>query len=146
MEKRVIACRVLAVAGTAVLWLVVAAPVVFAVVALVSRGGFRFDYLMPAELFFAVIAGGILLVVAAIVARSHVRPIVAVFAAVVLFIVAGMLVSRFTGLADGRVEAAGPPWIATLAMIGGYDLGVVALAAAGTLLARRLFVAGHGST
>jgi hypothetical protein len=146
MQKRVIASRVLAVAGTVVLWLVVATPIVFAVVSLASGRGFRFDYLMFGEVFPVVLAGGILLVVAAIVARRRPWAIVAVFAAAVLLLGAGLLVARLTGLATGRVEAEGLPWIATLVLIGGYDLGVVALAIAGALLVRRLFAAARGST
>ena len=45
----------LAVAGTILAGLPIAAPIIFAILSLVMDGRFRFDYLMPAELFFLVI-------------------------------------------------------------------------------------------
>lgn len=138
MEKRLVASRVLAVAGTVVLWLVVAAPLVLALVSLASRGGFRFDFLIPGEVFPAVLAGGALLVAAAILARARIRPIAAVLAAAVALLAASQLVAWRTGLAAGRIEAEGLPFTATMSLFVGYDLAVVALAVLGTLLVRDL--------
>lgn len=46
----------LALAGTALAWFPILAPIAFALVAFITRGRFLFDYLMPAELFFLVFA------------------------------------------------------------------------------------------
>jgi hypothetical protein len=139
VEKRKVLARVFAIVGTVVLWLVVAAPFVLALVALASHRGFRFDFLIPGELAPVVLGCGVLLVVAAILARSHVRPIVVILAASVVLLVVSQGLAMLTGLASGRIEAEGPPFIAVLTIFVGYDLGVVALAIVGTLLARRLF-------
>src|SRR4030042_2347028 len=71
MEKRDTLSKILAFAGTVLVWLPILAPVVFVVIRLVQAGRFLFDYLMPAEVFPVVLLGGCLLAWAAWRARSH---------------------------------------------------------------------------
>lgn len=59
--------KILAVAGTVLVVLPLLAPLVFALVAFTHRRRFLFDYLMPAELFGLVLAGGLLLLWGALV-------------------------------------------------------------------------------
>jgi hypothetical protein len=131
--------RVLAIAGTVLAWLPLAAPLVFALVSLASDGRFRFDYLMPAEVFPVALVGGALLLAAAILAHSRVRWIVASLAAAVILLVGSQAIAWFTGLATGRIEAAGWPWAIVLAALIGYELAVAALGVGGVLLIRSLF-------
>lgn len=139
MDKRGVFSRVLAIAGTVLAWLPLAAPIAFAVVSLVADGRFRFDYLMPAEVFPVALAAGALLVVGAILARSRVRLVVASLAAAVVLLAASQAIAWFTGMASGRIEAAGLPWAVVLAALIGYELAVVALGIGGALLVRDLF-------
>jgi hypothetical protein len=139
MDKRGVFSRVLAIAGTVLAWLPLVAPIVFAGFSLASDGRFRFDYLMPAEVFPVALVAGALLLAAAIVARSRIRWIAASLAAAVVLLVASQAIAWFTGLASGRVEAAGWPWALTLAGLVGYELAVAALGVGGVLLIRDLF-------
>jgi hypothetical protein len=62
MEKRSILTKVLAIAGAALLWFPILAPIVLSAVVAIARHVFLFDYLMPAELFpSALVGGGLLL-------------------------------------------------------------------------------------
>ena len=138
MAKRSILARVLAIAGTVLAWLPLAAPLIFAGISLVCDGRFRFDYLMPAEVFPVALAAGALLVAGAILARSRVRLVVAASAAAVLLLVASLSVARFSGLASGRTEAAGGPFVLTMAGLIGYEMAVAVLGVGGVLLIRDL--------
>ncbi len=139
MDKRALSSRVLAIAGTVLAWLPIAAPLVFAIGSLISEGRFRIDYLMPAEIFPVALAAGVLLLAAAILARSRVAWIAASLAAAVVLLAASQAIAWFTGLASGRIGAAGWPWAFTLACLAGYDLAVVALGIGGAVLVRDVF-------
>ncbi len=65
MGKRDAFTKILAIAGTVLVWLPVAAPFFFSIIAFAQGRVFRFDYLMPAELFPAVLLGAGLLLWAA---------------------------------------------------------------------------------
>jgi hypothetical protein len=139
VDKRGVFSRVLAIAGTVLAWLPLAAPLFFAFVSLASDGRFRLDFLMPAEVFPVALVAGAVLLSAAILARSHVRWIAASLAAAVLLLVASQAIAWFTGLASGRIEAVGWPWALTLAALVGYELAVAALGVGGARLIHGLF-------
>ncbi|HEX6384498.1 MAG TPA: hypothetical protein VF177_07500, partial [Anaerolineae bacterium] len=65
MEKKGILTRILAIVGTVLVWLPILAPVMFSMAAIIEERVFRFDYLMPAELFPVALVGGGLLIWAA---------------------------------------------------------------------------------
>jgi hypothetical protein len=139
MDTRAPFCRVLAIVGTVLAWLPLAAPLVLAVVSLATRGRFRFDYLMPAEVFPVALVAGALLLAAAILARSRVGWIATGLAAGVVLLAASQAIAWFTGMASGRIEAAGRPWAFTLACLIGYEAAVAALGVGGVQLSRDLF-------
>ena len=62
--------KLLAIVGTLLVWFPILAPIVVTLAYFFISGLFRFDYLMPAELFLAVIIGGGLLIWAAFRART----------------------------------------------------------------------------
>jgi hypothetical protein len=62
MEKRDAFTKVLAIVGTVLVWFPILAPVLLSVVVLIKGRVFHFDYLMPAELFPAILVGGGLLI------------------------------------------------------------------------------------
>ncbi len=131
--------KVLAVVGTALTWLPLLAPIVFALSLLVARGIFRFDYLMPAELFLLVVVGGWLLVWAALRARSRKGLIVGSFGAAIGLLVLSQALAVATGLASGAAEPSGAWFVLILGMIGIHDLAVAVMAVGGALLVRDLF-------
>jgi len=130
--------QLLATVGAALAWFPLAATALFSAVGTIRSGRFRLDYLMPAELFPAALLGGVLLVWAALRARSRVRPIGASLALAVALLVGLQALAVVTGLASGRTEPGGWAWALVLAALAGFTLALLALAVEGTLLARDL--------
>ncbi len=139
MDKKNGFTRFLAVAGTALLWLVILAPVVFSAIRWMRARMFNFDFLMYAELGLLVLGAALMLLWAALRAHKYGALIGGLLALAVVAVVASQGVAVATGLASGAVEAAGWPWILTLGLIVVYDLAVVALGLAGILLVRALY-------
>jgi hypothetical protein len=129
----------LAIAGTALVWFPILTPVVLSVIGLIADGLFRFDYLMPAELFPAALAGGGLLMGAALRARSRRGLIGWGLVAAAGFLVGGQALAVATGLASGDTEPAGWLMALVLASIGVYSLALVVIAVGGVLLVHDLF-------
>jgi hypothetical protein len=131
----------MAIVGTVLIWFPILATVGFSGM----RGFSRLDWLMPAELFPAVAAGGALLLWAAIRAHSR-RGLVAWGLGIMVgAIVAGTLITTLSGLASGTTQpdTAVVAWGAALVAIGLYTACIVEVGIAGVLLLRDLF-AHHG--
>jgi len=139
MEKKDTFTKILAIAGTVLVWLPLLAPVVFSLLLLFRAHIFRFDYLMPAELFPLVLLGGGLLIWAATRARSWLRVIGGSMLAAVVLLAGSMVVAQVSGLASGAIEPAGIWWVITLAGIILFILALVVTAIGGILLLRNLF-------
>ncbi len=138
-EKKIGFTRVLAVTGTILLWLPMLAPLIFAIFALIQRGRFLFDYLMPGELFFVVLAGAALLIWAAFRARYQLKPIGWGFGAALLALAGSLGLAQVTGLASGGIGNEGLPFIAVLVLFALYWLALIFVGIAGIRLIRRLF-------
>ena len=133
--------KVLAVAGTALAWFPILAPIVLSLIFRVARGWFRFDYLMPAELFPVALLGGGLLVWAGIRARSRRRLIGWSLGTAVLMLAGGQALAVITGLASGESEPAGLWWVLVVFSLVAYTASVGAMGAGGILLLRDVFAA-----
>lgn len=138
MEKTDTLTRILAVVGTVLAWFPILTPFVLSGLLLVEWGEFRFDYLMPAELFPFVLAGGLLLLWAAWRARLGWKLFAWVLGLAVLAVAGAQGLAVLTGLASGETEPAGWPLALVLALLAVYLLAVVVLAVAGIGLLRRL--------
>jgi hypothetical protein len=138
MDKRDALSNILAVAGTVLVWFPILAPVVLTIIFLLQTGGLRFDFLMPAELFPAALAGGCLLLWAALRARSHKRLIGWSLGAAVVCLAGSQGMAMATGLATGATEPAGWPLLLVITLLAGYVLAVVAAGVGGILLLRDL--------
>ena len=139
MKKKNVLTQILAIAGAALVWFPILAPILLTVIALITNHLFQFDYLMPAELFpFALVGGGLLLWAAL---RAHARLSLISWG---LGIAAGMLVGGqalavVTGLASGEIEPTGLWWMLVLASLVIFSLALVAIGVGGVLLLRDLF-------
>ena len=71
MDRKGALTRLLAVVGTVLVWIPILFTILTSVVGTVSSGMFRFDYLMPAELFPFAFVGALLLLWAAQRARAR---------------------------------------------------------------------------
>jgi hypothetical protein len=139
--------KILAVAGTVLVWLPIAAPLLLSLAFFGQTGMFRVDWLMPAELFPLALAGGLLLLWAAWRARSQRRLIGGGLGIAVVLLFGGQALAVVTGLASG---ATGPEsgWLAVVfATLAVYTGAVVAMGVGGGLLVRHLFrPTGGGAT
>jgi len=139
MRNNILLTKMLAAAGTGLVWLPILAPFLITAAFFIQTRQIRFDYLMPAELFLLALAGGALLLWAALRASSR-RGLIGWglgLAAVFLFASQGLAV--FTGLASGETEAAGWRLILVLAALAAYSLSVVLMGVGGALLLRDLY-------
>jgi hypothetical protein len=139
MANRNVLTKVLAIAGTALVWLPILAPVLFSAAVIIRERIFRFDYLMPAELFPAALVGGGVLIWAALRARSHWRLIAGGLGIAAGMLVGGQALAVVTGLASGATEPAGWWWALVLASIAVYSLALVVIGVGGLLLLRDVF-------
>lgn len=130
---------ILAITGASLVWLPILAPLFFGLGSLTQARGFHFDYLMPAELFPLVLAGGLALVWAAIRARAQRKLIGWSFGFALVMPFVGQLLAMATGLASGETEPSGWPWALVLASLGLYALAVALMGVGGLLLLRDLF-------
>lgn len=139
MENKGVLTRILAIAGTVLVWLPILAPILFSAISLIADDIFRFDYLMPAELGLFAFGGGILLLVAATRARSHVKLIGWGLGIAFVMVIGGQALAVLTGLASGAIEPTGWQWILVLGSLAVYSLAIVAMGVGGILLLRGLF-------
>ena len=139
MEKKGILTKILAIVGTVLVWFPILAPVLLSVAAITKERMFRFDYLMPAELFPVALVGGGLLIWAALRARSRQRLIGWGFGIAVGLLIGGQVLAVVTGLASGETEPTGWPWALVLGSLGGYSLSLLVIGIGGVLLVRDLF-------
>jgi hypothetical protein len=129
---------ILAVVGTVLVWLPLLAPLFFSFMLWSRARMWRLDYLMPAELFFLVLAGAVALIAAAILARSRLKLIAGAFAAAVALLVGAQALAVITGLASGETEIGGWQWGLVVAGLAGYIASVIVMGVGGALLVRDL--------
>ena len=139
MEKKDVFTKILAIFGTTLIWLPILAPFVFALGPLIRAGMFRFDYLMPAELFPVALLGGISLFWAALRARSYHKPIGWGLLIAVIMLFGGQALAVVTGMASGETEPTPLLMALVLVPICIYTLVLVAVGVGGILLVRDLF-------
>ena len=139
MVKHDVLTRILAITGTVLVWFPILAPILLSAALVIQERMLRFDYLMPAELFPAVVAGACLLIWATLRARSRRIVIGGGFALAVGLLVGAQVLAVVTGLASGETEPTGWPWALVLASIGGYSISLVVVGIGGLLLIRDTF-------
>lgn len=132
--------KVLAVTGTVLVWCPIAFTILTSIIGTIGSRTFRFDYLMPAELFPVFLVGGLLLLWAAKRARSHQKTISLGMGTAVLSLVGGQAIAVVTGLASGAIEPAGWPFAIVIASLALYSLIVIGIGMAGILLVRTMFL------
>jgi len=139
MENKGVLTKILAVAGTIFVWFPILAPIIFTTVFFIQEQVFRFDYLMPAELGLFAFGGGILLLMAAIRIRSHVKLISWGLGIALVMIVGGQVLAVVTGLADGSTAIGGWQWALVLGSLIAYTAAVIVVGVGGIMLWRELF-------
>ena len=139
MEKKDIFSKSLAIIGTVLVWVPILSPVGVSVIGYSVGRMFRFDYLMPAELFPVALVGGGLLMWAALRVHSRRRIVGLGLGIAAGCLVGGQAFAVATGLASGDTEPAGWQWALVLASIGFYSLALIVIGVGGVLLVHDLF-------
>jgi len=138
MKKNSVLAKLFALIGT----LLTAGPILFmiatGIVGSIMRKQLLMDYLIPAELFIAVLSGALLLLIAALIKHTCVKSIAWGFGITVAAFVATMLYTMLSGLASGDIEPNGMAFVFALVGIIAYDLAVAELGVAGIVLCSKL--------
>ena len=141
MEKKNTFTKILAITGTLLVWFPILAPILISTILFLQEQIWRFDYLMPAELFLFFLLGSGLLLWASLRVHSHVKLVAWGLGMAVLVLFAGQALAEVSGLASGQIEPAGWIWGLVLASLAVYGLGILLVGIGGTLLLRDLFTA-----
>jgi hypothetical protein len=139
VPKKDLLTKMIAIVGTILVWFPILAPILFSLAFLIQRGIFRFDYLMPAELFSVALPGAVLLIWAALRAHSRMRLIAWCTGLAVGCLVGGQALAVATGLASGETEPTGWWWALVIASLGLYALALIGIGVGGVMLLRDLF-------
>lgn len=139
MEKKDVLTKILAIVGTVLAWFPIVAPILLTVASVLQEHKFRFDYLMPAELFPFALTGSLLLLWAGLRARSHWKLIAWGLGIAVALLIGSQALAVVTGLASGATEPTGVWWIFVLALLAVFTLSLIAIGVGGVLLLRDLF-------
>jgi hypothetical protein len=131
--------KALAVLGAVLAWFPIVATIALSIIGSISEGTFLFDFLMPAELFPAALAGGLLLLWAAWRARRYLRAIGWGLVLMVGLLAGSQVVAMATGMATGETDPAGWPLALAVAGLAGYVAALIGVGVAGVLLVRDLF-------
>jgi len=141
MEKKDTLTKVLAVFGSVLIWFPILAPILLGFGALITRGRFLFDYLMPAELFLSALLGSGLLIWASLRSHSNSNSKLIgwglVTAVVMLF--GGQGIAVITGLASGATEPTAGLMALVLVPLGIYVLALIVIGIGGVKLTQNLF-------
>ena len=138
MEKGARFTRILAIIGSMLLWLPLAAPVVFALAYFFGSGKLMLDFLLPFEVFPLVLLGSGMLIWAAFRSKLRIKHIVWAFAAAILLMALGLVLAQVSGLASGRIEPGGTWNKLVMALLVAADIALVVTAVGGILLVREL--------
>ena len=125
--------------GTVLVSLPIVAPLVFGLFSLVRSGRFRFDFLMPGELFFLVLGGAALLIWAAIRAKKFLKAIAWLIGGAIVLLVAVQGFAQISGLAHGETGQDSWQFALTVGVFIVFDLAVLALFLIGIRLTVQVF-------
>jgi hypothetical protein len=139
MENKGTFTKILAIAGTLLVGFPLLAPILFSAAAFIRGRVFLFDYLMPAELFPLALAGGLLLLWAAIRARAQRAVIGWGLGIAVGLLFGGQALAVVTGLASGATEPTGWRWVLVMGSLIAYILALTAVGGGGILLLMDLY-------
>jgi hypothetical protein len=139
MKNQNLLTKILAILGNILGWFPILAPIVLAFAALITRGRFLLDFLMPAELFPIALAGSLLLLWAGLRAHSHWKLIAWGLGIAILLLVGSQAIAVVTGLASGEIEPSGFWFVLVLTVFAGFVAALIAVDVGGILLLRDLF-------
>lgn len=130
-QKAAFVCSVI---GTILLWIPIVLTIVTSLAGSIFAGKLLMDYLMPAELFFLVLAGWILLIIGSVLSGRWKIPVVVTGVVALVLLFGAQMIAVVSGLASGVIPAEGMIWYLVLGMLILYDLLVIVLGILGIRL------------
>lgn len=128
----------LALLGTVLVWVPLLAPAFLSLLAWARSSRLHFDYLLPAELFPAVLVGGTALLLAALRARARRQVIGWALGVTLGSLVGGQVFAVLSGFASGAAEPGGWPRAVVIASLAAYALSALGMGIGGLFLLRDL--------
>lgn len=138
MKNKAWTTRIMAIAGTVLVGLPLAFMLITSVVGSIMSRKFLMDYFIPAELFFLVLAGALLLTWAVVRSRLYLKPLIWIIAVGLAALVGSQGIAMASGLGTGEREAAGFWFVLVIIIYALYVIGVIALFILGMLFSRAL--------
>jgi len=138
MEKNTLFTKILVIMGNILLWIPLILPVVFLIVSWVQRGKALFDFLMPAELFSAVLVGSMLLFWVSLRIKKRSAPVGFGAGFAVLMLIGAQGVASISQVPAGETNSAGGAKLLALTMIVLFDLALVFVGVNGIILLIKL--------
>jgi len=130
--------RIMAIAGTVLVGLPLVFMLITSVVGSIMSRRFLMDYFIPAELFFLVLTGALLLIWAAALARLYLKPISWTLGVALAALAGSQGIAMATGLGTGEREATGFWFVFVIIVYALYVIGVILLFILGILFSRAL--------
>ena len=131
--------RILAFIGTIFLFIPILFPILLSILHLLATGRFLFDYLIPAELFFLVIAGTLILLIASIRSEIYRKSVIALTIIIITTLPLAQMIAVLTGLANGDMEPVGWRLYLVLMFLGIYTISILIQGIYGIRLIKALF-------
>jgi hypothetical protein len=138
MDKKDLITRTLVIIGTVLTWFPMLLPVIFSGSHLLRAQIFRFDYLMPAEIFPVVLVGAALLLWGARRAHMRIALVGGGFALTLVSLALALVLAQVTGMASGAIEPVGWPFALVAGCFVLFWIGMLAMGVGGVLLWRDL--------
>ena len=139
MRNKELFTRILAIAGTALVWIPVLATLITGIIASISMGKPTLDYLMPGELFLFALAGSVLLLWAAGWSRIFLKQVAVSFISLPVFLIACQTIAVTSGIASGARPAEGFAFAAVIAFFALYIAALIYLCVMGIMFLQRLY-------
>lgn len=126
--------KVIAIIGSILVLIPVAAAVAFSLARLIRGGNFMIDYMLPAEVFYIILAGGALLIWAAARAHKCLKAVLCTLGGAIVLLLATIGIAMATGLNTGATPEGGWESALTVSCLIASDLAVIALGIVGIKL------------
>ncbi len=139
MGKRDALAKTLAIIGVVLVALPILAPLVFGLLSVARTGGFRFDYLMPFEVYPLTLVGLVLILVAALRSRLRRRPVGISIGMMLGGVLLGAVAAQLTGIANSEETLETWRYAVTIGFGAISIIGQVMLIVVGVMLIRDLF-------
>lgn len=138
MKNKLVICKILTFIGLILVWVPIIFPIIFSIIRLIQSGRFRFDFLMPAEMFPIVFLGAVLLLWVSKITKYYTKQIGLGLILAIVFLVGGQGLAVITGLASGAIEPKGWTFVLVIITIALYDLMVIGIGVVGLYLLKKV--------